>query len=519
MPAALAKAYRGLNSPPRALGMARERHAMFEAAEIKHKVGKKTFEREAPRLREALIAAQKALDEKKPFEVVILVAGLAGSGKGDVLATLNEWMDPRLLETSAGDTPTDEERERPFMWRFWRALPPKGRIGLFLHSWYQDPVAARAAGELGRSDLDQRLAEIRRFERMLADEGALLLKFWLHVSMKQQRKRLARLERKRATRWRATKADWKEHKRYAKVAGAWRHAIRTTNHAHAPWTVVAAADPEFRTLTVAKTLAAALEQRLAGPRRVVTITAPAPIPPVDGRRLLDALDLSANLDPRGYKERLEALQRRLSKLTRGKHFKRRAAVLVFEGPDAAGKGGTIRRVAGGLDARFFRIVPVAAPTDEERAHPYLWRFWRHLPRRGHVTIYDRSWYGRVLVERVEGYAEADDWLRAYAEINDFEEDMARDGVVLAKFWLAISPEEQLRRFEERAGTAFKRYKLGADDWRNRKKWEQYAAAANDMFERTSTGPTPWTLVAAEDKRHARIKVLETICQRIEAALG
>jgi polyphosphate:AMP phosphotransferase len=492
---------------------------MFESAEIKHKVDKATFEREEPRLRDSLLAAQKALADKKPFEVVILIAGLAGSGKGEVLATLNEWLDPRLVETAACDQPTDEERERPFMWRFWRALPPKGRIGVFVHSWYQDPVTARAEGELSRPDLDQRLAEIRRFERMLADEGALVLKFWLHFSKKQQKKRLAKLGKKRSTRWRVTKADWNEHKRYDAVVAAWRHAIRMSNHAHAPWTVVAAADPEFRTLTVAKTLAAAIEQRLAGPRQMITITAPPPLAPVDGRRLLDAVDLSETLAPRDYKERLSILQGRLAKLARSKHFRRRAAVLVFEGADAAGKGGAIRRVTGGLDARFFRVVPVAAPTDEERAHPYLWRFWRQLPRRGHVTIFDRSWYGRVLVERVEGYADQDDWLRAYGEINDFEEDMVRDGVVLAKFWLAIGRAEQLRRFKQREGISFKRYKIGADDWRNRKKWDQYAAAANDVFERTSTGLAPWTIVPAEDKRFARIKVLETICAQIETALG
>jgi AMP-polyphosphate phosphotransferase len=492
---------------------------MFESAEIRHKVDKATFAREEPRLRETLLAAQKALVDKKPFEVVILIAGLAGSGKGELLATLNEWMDPRLLETAACDQPTDEERERPYMWRFWRALPPKGRIGAFLHSWYQDPVSARAGGNLARSDLDQRLAEIRRFERMLADEGALVLKFWLHLAKKQQKKRLAKLEKKRATRWRVSKADWKEHKNYKAVVAAWRHAIRLTNGAHAPWTVVAAADPEFRTLTVTKTLAAAIEQRLAAPQRLVTITAPPPLPPVDGRRLLDAFDLSARLDAREYKHKLPALQGRLNELTRAKRFRERSAVIVFEGSDAAGKGGAIRRAAGGIDARYFRIVPVSAPSDEESSHPYLWRFWRQLPRRGHVTIFDRSWYGRVLVERVEGFADQDDWLRAYGEINDFEEDMVRDGVVLVKFWLAISPAEQLRRFKQRETTRFKRYKLSPDDWRNRKNADQYVDAANDMFERTSTGLAPWTIVSAEDKRYARIKVLETMCERIEKALG
>ena len=492
---------------------------MFEAAEIKHKVDKATFEREEPRLRETLLAVQKTLAEKKPFEVVILLAGLAGAGKGDVLATLNEWLDPRQVDTVDGDEATDEENERPYMWRFWRALPPKGRIGIFVHTWYGDAVAARIGGDLARADLDQRLADIRRFERMLADEGALVLKFWLHFSKKQQKKRLSKLAKRRSTRWRVTKEDWAEHKRYGDVVSVWRHAIRTTNQAHAPWTVVAAADPEFRTLTVAKTLAVALEQRLAGPRQLVTITAPPPIAPVDGKRLLDVVDLSAKIGQHEYKERLAALQGRLNALTREKRFKRHGVVLAFEGPDAAGKGGAIRRVAGAIDARFFRIVPVAAPTDEERAHPYLWRFWRHLPRKGHVAIFDRSWYGRVLVERVEGYAEQDDWLRAYSEINDFEEDLVGDGVILLKFWLAISPQEQLRRFKERQTTGYKRFKIGPDDWRNRKKWEAYAAAANDMFERTSTGLAPWTIVAAEDKRHARVAVLEAICKRVEKTLG
>jgi polyphosphate:AMP phosphotransferase len=491
---------------------------MFEAAEIKHTIQKAKFQREEPRLREHLVRLQAALADKKSFPVIVLIGGLAGGGKGDVLAMLNEWFDPRLIQTAAGGEATDEECERPYMWRFWRALPPKGTIGIFVQSWYQDPVTAHAMGKMWRPDLDQRLAEIRGFERMLADEGALILKFWLHLARKQQKKRLTKLEARSSTRWRVAKADWKEHKNYDAVVGAWRHAIRLTNQAHAPWTIVAAADSDFRDLTVAKTLTAAIEQRLAGPDRVLSITAPPPLPPVDGRRLLDAFDLSATLAENDYREWLPELQGRLHCATRRKGFRKHGAIVVFEGPDAAGKGGAIRRVAGGLDARFYRIIPIAAPTDEERAHPYLWRFWRHLPRRGHTSIFDRSWYGRVLVERVEGFADSDDWLRAYSEINDFEEDLVRHGYVLVKFWLAISPEEQLRRFKEREGTAFKRFKIGEDDWRNRKKWEQYATAANDMFERTSSGLAPWTLIPAEDKRYARIRVLEQLCERIEAAL-
>jgi len=490
---------------------------MFEAAEIKHQVDKATFKREEPRLRQALLKAEFALADQKPFEVVIVLAGLAGAGKGETLAMINEWMDPRQIDTIDCDDPTDEERERPYMWRFWRSLPPKGRIGLFPDSWYQEPISARVDGTMSRPTLDQRLAEIRRFERMLADEGTLVLKFWLHLSKKQQKKRLAKLASKRTTRWRVTREDWEQQRNYDETIAAWRHAIRITNDSYAPWTIVAAADPEFRNLTVARTLAAAIDQRLRAPR-VITVTAPPPLPPVDGRRLLDAIDLTPKIADKDYEERLDLLQGRLARLTRKKRFKKRSAVIVFEGSDAAGKGGAIRRLAGGLDARFFRIVPVAAPTDEERAHPYLWRFWRQLPRRGHLTVFDRSWYGRVLVERVEGFAEYDDWMRAYGEINDFEEEMVRDGTILVKLWLAISLDEQLKRFKEREKTAYKRHKIGADDWRNRKKWDAYAGAANDMFERTSTGLAPWTLVSAEDKRHARVKALETVCDAIEKAI-
>ena len=191
---------------------------------------------------------------------------------------------------------------------------------------------------------------------------------------------------------------------------------------------------------------------------------------------------------------------------------------MFEGQDAAGKGGAIRRITQALDARYYHIIPVAAPTEEEREQPYLWRFWRHLPRQGHFTVFDRSYYGRVLVERVEGFCREEDWMRAYAEINDFEEQLDMSGVIIAKYWLAITPEEQLQRFRAREKTGYKRFKITDDDWRNRKQWPQYERAVCDMIDRTSTDFAPWTLVEANDKYHARLKILKTLCQRIEEKL-
>jgi polyphosphate kinase 2 (PPK2 family) len=268
-----------------------------------------------------------------------------------------------------------------------------------------------------------------------------------------------------------------------------------------------------------RTVLEAVQKRLEAPPPVPTPAAPALIPNLDRKTLLDALDLTQSVQRQTYHTRLAALQDRLATLTDGKKFGRIALVMVFEGVDAAGKGGAIRRVTAALDPRRFLVHPIAAPTEEERAQPYLWRFWRRLPARGRIAIFDRSWYGRLLVERVEGFAHAAEWLRGYSEINDFEMQQSESGVVLVKFWLQISQEEQLRRFKAREETDYKRHKITEDDWRNREKWDAYRQAVGDMVDRTSTEIAPWTLVEAESKRFARLKIIETICTRVEAALA
>ena len=252
--------------------------------------------------------------------------------------------------------------------------------------------------------------------------------------------------------------------------------------------------------------------------RRVAVSAPPPPPAADRRDLINTLDMRLALTKKRFDKDLEKYQGRLNLLTRNPKFRQRSLIIVFEGSDAAGKGGSIRRITGALDARQYQTIPIAAPTEEERAQPYLWRFWRHAPRTGRVTIFDRSWYGRVLVERVEGFAPEADWMRAYAEINDFEDQLVRNGALVVKFWLAITAEEQLKRFKEREKTRFKRFKITAEDWRNRKKWDDYEHAVCDMIDRTSIEVAPWTLVEANDKYHARIKVLKTLCDRLEDGL-
>ncbi len=493
---------------------------MFETAEIGHKIAKTVFNRVVPRLRADLLDVQYRLKENGKFPVVILISGVRGAGKGETVNLLNEWMDPRHIHTSAFDRPSDEERERPPMWRYWRALPPKGRIGILFGSWYTDPIIDRVFRKTGRGDLVQSIEEINHFEKMLADEGALILKFWFHLSREAQRKRLKALEADPETRWRVTGRDWDFFKVYDRFYKVSEDTLRETSTADAPWIVVEGRDPQYRYLTVGKTLLGAMRKRLDAPaERRVPVSKAAPIVrPIDNRDVLKQIDLSRTLGEREYEKELLAWQGRLNRLSRDARFPRLSVTVAFEGMDAAGKGGVIRRITAGLDARRYTVIPVAAPTDEERAQPYLWRFWRHLPRKGRVTIYDRSWYGRVLVERIEGFCSEADWMRAYTEINDFEEQLDRSGTVLCKFWVQISKEEQLRRFKERERMRFKRFKITPEDWRNRKKWDLYQSAAADMIERTSTKGAPWTLIEANDKKFARVKVLKTLCKRIERAL-
>jgi polyphosphate:AMP phosphotransferase len=492
---------------------------MFESAELGHAIDKETYATEEPVLREALLGAQYELLDKKTFPLVVLISGVDGAGKGETVNLLNEWMDPRHIQAHAFGKPTDEEAERPAFWRFWRVLPPKGKIGIFFTSWYTAPIIERSYKHTRNADLDAAMEEIRRFERMLTAEGALILKFWFHLSKDRQRERLKKLEKNPKTRWRVTETDWHHFELYDRFRRVSERALRETSTAEAPWIVVEGTDERYRSLTVGKAVLAALRRRLdePAPKPPESHTAPF-LAPVDQVDLIQRLDLTRRIPKDEYEAALCEWQGKLALLTRRPKYRDISVIAVFEGVDAAGKGGAIRRITAALDARHYHIIPVAAPTEEERAQPYLWRFWRHVPRRGTLTIFDRSWYGRVLVERVEGFASEPEYMRAYTEINDFEEQLVRNRTVLCKLWLQVSQDEQLRRFRDRESTAFKRFKITPDDWRNREKWGAYQRAVGDMVDRTSTEIAPWTLVEAEDKHYARIKVLRTLCEAIEKEL-
>ncbi|MEP6943219.1 MAG: polyphosphate:AMP phosphotransferase [Betaproteobacteria bacterium] len=491
---------------------------MLESAEIGHRIAKARYAREEPVLRDALLNTQYDLFESGAGPMLLVISGVESGGRGETANKLTEWMDPRHIRVFAFADPTEEERAHPTLWRYWRSLPPRGKIGIFMNAWYNELLNAHALGRVRPEQFDAYMHTIRHVEQMLSDEGVVVLKFWIHLSKDEQRHRLEELDRDPHTTWRVTKDDWRAFRLYNKSHDVWERLLRETSTGEAPWHVIEGADDHYRNLTVGKILLTKMRNALAA--RTRSRRTPAPVAPavIDNVKLIRDLDLSLAFPAKRYDEAREKYQGKIATLSRHKRFARHSLVLVFEGVDAAGKGGAIRRVTGALDARQYVTVPVAAPSDEEKSHPYLWRFWRQAPRHGGITIFDRSWYGRVLVERVEGYCGPADWMRAYSEINEFEEQLVDAGGIVVKFWLQISKAEQLRRFRARQHTSFKRFKITPDDWRNRKRWNDYELAVCDMVDRTSTEIAPWTLVEANDKRFARIKVLRTIADRLDDAL-
>jgi polyphosphate:AMP phosphotransferase len=511
---------------------------MFRTAELGRTVSKEAYHEAVPTLRAELLETQQHLRRDRSFPVVIVFGGVDGAGKSETINVLNEWMDPRWIVTRAYGPPSDEMAERPEFWRYWRDLPEKGRIGLFLSCWYSRPLLDRVHGRASEAEFDEALDRIVAFEKMLADDGALILKFWMHLGRDEQKKRLKALEKDPLTRWRVSQAEWDHWHLYNEFIAADERLIMRTSTGNTSWQIVEGLDKRYRSLTVGTAILNGVRRHLdemAARRKVAAELQakraqartqseagkplgdgerPALVAPLPRVTILSRLDMTQNVARKHYSEQRERYQGELNRLCRRAKELGMSTILVFEGWDAAGKGGAVRRVTGALDARDYQVIPIAAPTDEERAHHYLWRFWRHLSRAGRLTIFDRSWYGRVLVERVEGFAREREWKRAYSEINDFEDQLVRHGVVLAKFWIHITKEEQLQRFKQREDTVYKKWKLTEEDWRNREQWNDYETAINDMVERTSTMQAPWTLVEGNDKRFARIKVLQTACRAV-----
>ncbi len=455
--------------------------------------------------------------------VMIIFEGWGASGKGTLINRLIQPMDPRGFKVYTIQKENEEEAMRPFLWRFWTKTPAKGRMHLFDRSWYNRVLKDRMDGRVNKEQLMNAYNEIVSFEEQLTVDGTLIIKFFLHISKKEQKKRFEKLEASEETRWRVTAEDWKHNKQYDEYVGVYEDMMEKTDTDFAPWTIVEATDREYASAkilaVVSNMLAEKIKEVNAAKANSVTESPESSVPGTMFRTsVLDGVDLSKSLSKETYKKKLDELQSKLSQMHSELYRRRIPVVLAFEGWDAGGKGGAIKRLTAKLDPRGYEVIPTASPNDIEKAHHYLWRFWNNMPKAGHIAIFDRTWYGRVMVERIEGFCTKVEWQRAYKEINQMEEHLANAGAVIIKFWMHIDKDEQERRFKERMEDPEKQWKITDEDWRNREKWPQYEEAVNEMIVRTSTTHAPWVIVEGNSKYYARVKVLQTIVDALEVRL-
>jgi polyphosphate:AMP phosphotransferase len=470
-----------------------------------------------PALRDDLLAAQIDMRKLAKFSVAVIVTGVPTAGRTETVNKLIEWLDPKYVTVRAfGED--DVNAEYPAMWRYWRALPAFGRVAFYFWGWYGDYMhCALDDSHKARRRAVRQLERIRRLEAMLTADGVRIVKIHLDLDADTQRKRLKKLRADKLTRWRVTDDDvWLAHHHKA-VRKAIERSLAASDQRAARWHLIEGTNEDYREVRAGELLRDEMRGGVAAfqavePRRSrLPERRNVPISRLSRPRIRKVADDE-------YDRELERLQGQLALLTRRAKFRKHGLVLAFEGMDAAGKGGAIRRITQALDARQYQVVPVSAPTADERSYPYLWRFWRDVPERGHIAIFDRSWYGRVLVERVRGFAAPADWRRAYDEICEFERQLLEHRLVVAKFWLQVGKAEQLRRFKERDADNLKRFKVDPEDWTNRTFYDAYQAAAAAMILRTNARQARWHVVPADDKKSARLHVLRTVCETIEKAL-
>ena len=454
--------------------------------------------------------------------VLIVMEGLSASGKGTMINRITLPLDPRWFKVTCIAAPTEDEQMRPVLWRFWRRLPAAGRVAIFDRSWYRAVLDGLVNGEMDEDALDKAFGDVRSFERQLIDGGVVIMKYWLQVSKKVQKKRLEKLQANKATSWRVSQEAIERHWKYDEYQEAIDRTFEETNRPDASWKVIESDSMEDSSRETLRHMVTTLRDHVLlweeGHRPGSVVPKEKEMPSNKEAPSLRDLDLSKTLEKDEYFDLLAKRQKKARDLEHEIYRRRIPVVIVYEGWDAAGKGGNIRRLTQNLDPRGYEVIPISAPNDVEKENHYLWRFWLEFPKAGHITMFDRSWYGRVMVERVEGFCSEADWKRAYQEINEMEENFHHFGAIVIKFWLQIDPQEQLSRFRARENNPSKRWKLNDEDWRNREKWPQYEEAVEEMVRRTHTDHAPWTLVESNCKRHARIKALDTVIAAIEDRL-
>ena len=510
---------------------------MLEKVDLTKKMSKEEYKRKMDHLEVRLGQLQRLCKELK-IPVLIVFEGFGASGKGLQIGYLIQSMDPRGFQVFPIKNDTEEERMHPFMWRFWTKTPERGRIAIFDGSWYRRVLIDRFEKRTKEKDISRAFQSINSFEEQLSDDGNVIVKLFLDIDQKEQKKRFDKLAKNKETAWRVTQGDIERNARYGEYADMMEDMLFKTDKDYAPWTIIEATDRRFATVKIYTTVIKAMADQIEKVQRKkeeestakdagdtsVSLEASQVAREAEAElkelqvSILSKADLSLRYTQEEYKEKLKKLQKKMEKL-HGELYRRRIPVVLgFEGWDAGGKGGAIKRLTQKMDPRGYVVNPTASPNDIEKAHHYLWRFWKAMPKDGHVAIFDRTWYGRVMVERIEGFCTKEEWQRAYKEINDMEKDLHDAGAIVIKFWMHIDKDEQERRFRERQENPEKQWKITDEDWRNREKWDQYEDSVNEMLLRTSTDYAPWVVVEGNDKYYARIKVLSTVVNAIEERL-
>ncbi len=463
------------------------------------------------------LALQQQLIKEKKLPVIVLIEGWSAAGKGTLISYLIRDLDPRFFQVVPMKARIGEEFRKPFLCRYAEKIPENGKFVFMDSGWLEETVFDAIDGKIDEAGLEQRLNEINVFERQLADNGYLVLKIFVDVSEADQKARIKKLKEDKDTSWRVTNRDLDQIKHRKKYTKMYDHAISATNQPKTPWHVVDGSQRGLIELQVCKLLVEGIEQTIA--RNQETIDIPVNQFPLKKMPKLREVSLDQSVSEKEYDEKLAAAQKKLKKLHNKIYRKGIPVIIAYEGWDAAGKGGNIKRMTSALDARGFTVQPIASPTPPEKNRMYLWRFWNRLPKTGHITIFDRTWYGRVMVERLEGFCSENDWQRAYNEMNEFEKMLSDWGAVVVKFWIHIDKDTQLARFNERQRIPEKRWKITEEDWRNREKWDDYEKAIDEMIEKTSTEYAPWHIIPSNDKKYARLQTIQIVIDAIEAALG
>lgn len=467
-------------------------------------------------LRSDLAEKQVVIKENK-LPVIVMLEGFSAAGKGSAISSTIKFMDPRFFKVYNMDKISEEEWRRPFLYRYAVKMPAQGQFTFFDGGYVDEVVKDRLLGIIGKKEYKERITSINNYERSMTDNGYLIIKIFIHVDQKTQKKRLDALKERQSTAWRVVEEDLWQNENYDEFAKGYEEVRKKTSTKDCPWYVLENTNSKDMECDILSIITKAIDARIEAiakdgkDRRIPTN----PYTLLPATKLKEVSLTDKTMTEEDYRKELKVLQKKLGKLHNKLFLKQIPLVIAYEGWDAAGKGGNIKRIAAALDARGYEVLPIASPSPEEKARHFLYRFYTRLPKSGHVAIFDRTWYGRVMVERLEGFCSENDWKRAYNEINEFEKDLTDAGAIVIKFWVHIDKDTQLARFTERQNTPKKQWKITDEDWRNREKWDLYEEAIDEMIAKTNTDFAPWHILESNDKHYARIKALKIIIEEIE----